>query len=207
MKKAQYFSADIIIAIIIFIFSLSLLFNYWNGLKSENQQKKDFLYYEAFRISEIFLGVGDYYTDRSNPNSLSPWYSNAINANRAIRAGFGSLDNLSNKIIYSTGQAGSLPDIRTLKAYTSESDVNYIAMKSLIGTSLNFYVVFELYDLNTLTSNNLSIAKYEFGLKPGSNNFVDIIKVRRIVYASNPVNKKYQFIGIMDVYVWDKQNR
>jgi hypothetical protein len=56
-KKGQYFSFDAIMATLVFLLAVSLLSNYWFGVRAA-AEKGDDTYKEALRISDSLLGEG-----------------------------------------------------------------------------------------------------------------------------------------------------
>ncbi|MFN3909625.1 MAG: hypothetical protein ACK4J0_00110 [Candidatus Anstonellaceae archaeon] len=211
MKKGQYFSADIVVAIIIFIFSLSILLNYWHGLKSQGGE--GFLYSEALRISDLLLSPGDYNVSGKSIISSGSmkwvnWYDDPDNA---IRAGLG-VEGMKNKIIYSpkSAQLGSnYPsfDNPKLKIFSSSSDPDYKKLKALFGTYLDFYVEFNFYSPSSLITTVPPTFTKQFGLNFDPTKQNQIAKVRRAVYiyySFGPV-KTPQYIGYMDIYVWQNK--
>lgn len=56
-KKGQYFSFDAIMATLVFLLAVSLLSNYWFGVRASAEKGSD-AYKEALRISDALLGDG-----------------------------------------------------------------------------------------------------------------------------------------------------
>ena len=207
-KKGQYFSLDVITAVIIFIFAFYLLLNYWNGVSSQLNEEKSFMYSEALRLSEILLTVGDYYNVKGN------WIDKPENA---LKAGLATNDSPNKLVYYPQGSSSSLyngASITNLKEYTKPTDPDYIKYKNLLGTPLDFYV--EIYLFKPENIGTISIypkppdTVIKFGLT--KNNIppsgADVYKVRRIVYTSyKTIRILNPMIGYMDVYVWNSNQK
>jgi len=56
-SKGQYFSFDAIMATMVFLLAISLLSNYWFGVRAA-AEKGDDTYKEALRISDALMGTG-----------------------------------------------------------------------------------------------------------------------------------------------------
>lgn len=208
-KKGQYFSLDVITAVIIFIFAFYLLLNYWNGVSSQLNEEKSFMYSEALRLSEILLTVGDYYNSYPAGWILSP--------DNAFKAGLATNDSPNKLVYYPSGSLSLLyngASITYLKEYTNPTDQNYIKYKNLLGTPLDFYV--EIYLFKPENIGTISIypkppdTVIKFGLT--KNNIppsgADVYKVRRIVYTSyKTIRILNPMIGYMDVYVWNSNQK
>jgi len=205
-KKAQYFSLDVIIAVIIFIFAFYLLLNYWNGVSSQLNEEKSFMYSEALRLSEILLTVGDYY------NNNGGWIAKPENA---LKAGLATNDSPNKLVYYPQGSYTSLyngASITNLQEYTNPNDIKYINYKNLLGTPLDFYVEINLFKPENIGKISTPDSLIKFGLTKNKIPIsgADVYKVRRIVYTSyktiipRPLSP---MIGYMDVYVWNSNQK
>jgi len=204
-KKGQYFSLDVITAVIIFIFAFYLLLNYWNGVSSQLNQEKSFMYSEALRLSEILLTVGDYYNPQGN------WIAKPENA---LKAGLATNDSPNKLVYYPQGSYTTLyngASITYLKEYTNPTDQGYIKYKNLLGTPLDFYVEIYLFKPENIGKTSTTPdTVIKFGLT--KNNIppsgADVYKVRRIVYTSyKTIRILNPMIGYMDVYVWNSNQK
>ncbi|MEM3362494.1 MAG: hypothetical protein QXV83_04045 [Candidatus Anstonellaceae archaeon] len=207
-KKGQYFSADVLVAVVIFLFSFSVLLNYWHAIKSQSSAQKDFLYSEAIRLSELLISEGDYnVSGKSTKTNYVNWYDEPESA---AKAGLGA-KGFKNKLVYEGSfTTANRPTFNTPKLYlvNQKDDPYYKSLKALFGTYLDFYVDICLYNLAAFSSGQKSCnLKKEFGLKP--TNAEDVFKVRRVVYSSfSPFGSgtsTQQYVGYMDIYIWQSK--
>ena len=203
-KKGQYFSLDVIISVIIFIFAFYLLLNYWKGVSSQLNQEKSFMYSEALRISELLLSVGDYYS------TTGGWI---INPSGAVKAGLATNESTNKLVYYSYTSLYNGASFDNLKNYANPRDPNYINYKTLLGTPLDFYVEINFFNKSTITQsigNPVPDVQVKFGLLKDNNipEGADVYKVRRIIYTSKQTIKILEpMVGYMDVYVWNSNQK
>ncbi|MFA5108059.1 MAG: hypothetical protein WC492_00830 [Candidatus Micrarchaeia archaeon] len=206
--KGQYFSFDAIIATVIFVMALSILFNHWYAARSQMDEQGNFLQSEAHRISNIFLGVGDYSVKNVKGNY---WYQYPDDA---LRAGFGENGSFIGHLHFKStadGTPGYDPIYAAQNYIGVKNSPQYDASRSLIATSANYYATFELgienpKDYTSLFFGPASYISTAIGKVPPAN--AEIAKVvRPIMIKDIGYKPPVYYAGNMTVYVWKEDAR
>lgn len=193
MKKGQYFSFDAIVASVIFILAITLLSGHWYSLRAQIDDRSDYLYSEAFRISDTLLGPGD-------PLRPLPWYMDPLHATRAGLAVNGSLPvELDNT---------TLTDIAY---YLNPSNRQYNDSKVLLGTGAEYWVeintTYARQDFSRGGPQGVWIGNYTFGQRMVNPTEVAHVSREIVVQTVNTPGQIHYFPGTLTVYVWSNKTR
>ncbi|MFA5382150.1 MAG: hypothetical protein WC356_03220 [Candidatus Micrarchaeia archaeon] len=189
-RKGQYFSFDIIIAVILFIITISLIFSYWFSIREIIKTNDSETYRTAIRISDVLVSKG-------NPewDGLESWVNRLnINPDDIMVAGFAYDSNspvLKEEIIW------GLEDF-VGNAEDGSLHVNsYNTLKSVLRTGYNVNIkVFLEGDY----AGGVGTPTYDIGLNNYTNTNETVASYTRVIVLNNTYGNLVR--GNLQVNLW-----
>lgn len=203
-RKGQYFSFDAIMAAFIFILAMSLLAGHWFSLRAQMDARSDQLASDAFRLSDLLLGVGDPISYGA-PNDVANWYADP---SRARRAGFAV--NRSLPIELNRTVLEQIDSRLGADQYDASHGALYDAYRGLMSLPSDFLITINVSAANPYAVDaDRRTLYYAFGRAPLAP--VDVAEVHRAVYLRDERNtdpaQLPDYYGNLTIYIWTNKSR